>query len=62
MGYMIPSVEEYIEAINERICTAESTNKLHLVNRLKNHLNEFINASLKIDEYHRKRTDKINKH
>jgi hypothetical protein len=55
MEHYIPSAEEYLEAVNENIERAKTQGKLHLVNRLKNQKNDFINAWEKAEEYHRNR-------
>ncbi|MCM8537045.1 MAG: hypothetical protein NE334_13990 [Lentisphaeraceae bacterium] len=55
MSFIIPSIEEYVELINEKISAAQRDKKQHMAKRLQNQQIEFINAWQQADEYHKNR-------
>ena len=55
MTLRIPSIEEYIEFVNERIFEAQRNKKQHIANRLQSDKKDFITAYMLTDEYHKNR-------
>lgn len=55
MALRIPSIEEYVEFVNERIFEAQRNKKQHIANRLQSDQKEFISAYMQVDEYHKNR-------
>ncbi|MCH2209337.1 MAG: hypothetical protein MK132_26220 [Lentisphaerales bacterium] len=58
MSLRIPSIEEYVESVNERIYEAQRNKKQHIANRLQTDQKDFISAFMKLDEYHKNRVDR----
>ena len=55
MSFRIPSIEEYVESINEKIFVAQRDKKQHIAKRLQNQQLEFISAWQRAGEYHKNR-------